>query len=100
MFIMDLLLLALGTVIFPDPSVQGIFIHAEVSGGLGNRLLGFDRQFHGAFLEFGRILFHSGLTHRTPLLHCVIVLVSVCPVEYSHITTTETPLQWASRPVG
>ena len=39
MFVLDLLLLTLGAVIFPDPGVECIFIHAQVTRGLGNRLI-------------------------------------------------------------
>src|SRR5262245_24047828 len=71
MFVVDLLLLALRAVIFPDPGMERVFIHPEVAGGLGNRLVRFDRQFHRTFLKFGRILFRRGLAHRTHLVGCV-----------------------------
>src|SRR5215475_1341895 len=86
MFVLDLLLLPLGAVIFPNPRVERVFIHAKVTRGLGNRLIRLDGQLHRAFLKCSGILFRSGLTHRTHLLGCVLSLVSVCPEEYSHIT--------------
>src|SRR5215468_1744547 len=85
MFALDLLLLPLGAVICPHPSVERVFIHAKVTRGLGNGLIGLDGQLHRAFLEGSGILFRSGLTHRTHLLGCVLSLGSVCPEEYSHI---------------
>jgi len=39
MGVLDLLLLTLGAVIRPDPRVQCVFIHAQVTCGLGNGLL-------------------------------------------------------------
>ncbi|SRR6266446_5919144 len=87
MFVIDLLLLALSPVIFPDPGMQRVVIHPEVASGLRNGLIRLYRQFHRAFLEFGGILFHRGLPHRTHPLQCVMSLVSVCPEEYSHIKT-------------
>jgi hypothetical protein len=44
----------------------------------------FDREFHRALFTFGRIPFHRWFTHRTHLSRGTIVLVSVCPEEYSH----------------
>src|SRR5215475_287529 len=85
MFVLDLLLLPLGAVIFPNPRVERVFIHAKVTRGLGNGLIRLDGQLHRAFLKCSGILFRSGLTHRTHLLGCVLSLVSVCPEEYSHI---------------
>src|SRR5215475_14395986 len=87
MFVLDLLLLPLGAVIFPNPRVERVFIHAKVTRGLGNGLLRLDGQLHRAFLKCSGILCRSGLTHRTHLLGCVLSLVSVCPEEYSHIRT-------------
>src|SRR5215831_5493190 len=84
MFLIDLLLLALHTVIFPDPGVERIFIDPQVAGCLGNRLLRFDGKFHGALFKLGRIAFHRWFTHRTHLSRVTIALVSVCPEEYSH----------------
>src|SRR5262249_39504050 len=92
MFVLDLLLLARTPMLFPDPGMQRVFIHSQVSRGLGNRLIRLDRQFHGAFLECSGILLRSGLTHRTHLLGCVLFLVSVCPVEYSHIISRLSPV--------
>src|ERR687887_2839919 len=71
MFVMDLLVLARHPVIFPNPSVERIFIHPEVTGSLGNGLIRFDGQFHRTFLVFGGIFFHRQLTHRTHLICCV-----------------------------
>src|SRR5215475_3435953 len=85
MFVLDLLLLPLGAVIFPNPRVERVFIHAKVTRGLSNKLIRLDGQLHRAFLKCSGILFRSGLTHRTHLLGCVLSLVSVCPEEYSHI---------------
>jgi hypothetical protein len=50
-------------------------------------LIRFDREFHSALFECGRIAFRCGLTHRTPLSRFGIALVSVCPAESSHINT-------------
>ena len=86
MFILDLLLLALRSVVFPNPGMERVFIHSEVPGRRRNRLRRFDRQFHGALFEFGGITFRRGFTHRTRLSRFVMALVSVCQVEYSHIT--------------
>src|SRR5919108_774457 len=88
MFIMDLLLLALGPVIFPDPGMERVFIHPKVTGSLCDRLIGLDGQFDSTLLEFGGITFHRCFTHRTHLSRGTIVLVPVCPVEYSHIKMT------------
>src|SRR5262252_8447088 len=71
MFVMNLLLLALHPVIFPNPGVERIFIDPEVTGSLGNGLLGLDCQLHRTFFEFGGILVHRRLTHRTHLVCCV-----------------------------
>src|SRR5215831_8042335 len=90
MFVLDLLLLTCTPMIFPDPGMQRVFIHSQVSRGLGNRLIRLDRQFHCAFLECSGILFRSGLTHRTHLLGCVLSLISVCPEEYSHTKTSRS----------
>src|SRR5215475_6329341 len=90
MFVLDLLLLPLGAVIFPNPRVERVFIHAKVTRGLGNGLIRLDGQLHRAFLKCSGILFRSGLTHRTHLLGCVLSLVSVCPEEYSHIRDPTT----------
>src|SRR5262245_64481785 len=71
MFVMDLLLLALHPVILPNPGMERIFIHPEVTGSLCNGLIRLDCQFHRTFLEFGGIFFHRVLTHRTHLVCCV-----------------------------
>src|SRR5262252_4687988 len=71
MFVMDLLLLALHPVILPNPGVERIFIHPEVTGSLCNGLIRFDGHFHRTFLEFGGIFVHRQLTHRTHLVCCV-----------------------------
>src|SRR5262245_57903278 len=70
MFVLDLLLLALCPMIFPDPGMQRVFIHAQVPRGLRNRLLRLDRQFDCTLLKCGRILSRRGLTHRTHLVCC------------------------------
>src|SRR5688572_8618049 len=93
MCVVDLLLLALCPVIFSNPGVSGVCIHPKVTSGLRNRLLGFDREFHCALFEFGRIAVHCGFTHRTHLSRFTIALVSVCPVEYSHISMNVAPLK-------
>src|SRR5215510_4495418 len=62
-----------------------MFIDPQVAGCLGNRLLRFNGQFHGALFKFGWIALHRWFTHRTHLSRVTIALVSVCPVEYSHI---------------
>src|SRR5215475_10711153 len=95
MFVLDLLLLPLGAVIFPNPRVERVFIHAKVTRGLGNGLIRLDGQLHRAFLKCSGILFRSGLTHRTHLLGCVLSLVSVCPEEYSHIKGRARYMEYA-----
>ena len=45
-FVLDLLLLPLRAVICPDPGVERVCIHAQVTSGLGNGLLRLARQFH------------------------------------------------------
>src|SRR2546430_4412188 len=71
MFVVDLLLLALSAMVFPDPGMQGVFIHPEVTGGLGNGLIRIDCQFHRTFLACGGVFFHRSLAHRTHLVCCV-----------------------------
>src|SRR3989442_15753803 len=71
MFVVDLLLLALSAMVFPDPGMQGVFIHPEVTGGLGNGLIRIDCQFHRTFLACGGGFFHRSLAHRTHLVCCV-----------------------------
>src|SRR5437870_2798327 len=71
MFVVDLLLLALSAMVFPNPGMQGVFIHPEVTGGLGNGLIRIDCQFHRTFLECGGVFFHRSLAHRTHLVCCV-----------------------------
>jgi hypothetical protein len=85
MFVLDLLVLALHPVICLNPGMECVLIDPEVTGRLGNRLLRFDGEFHGALFEFGRIAFRCGFTHRTHPSRFGIALVSVCPEEYSHI---------------
>jgi hypothetical protein len=46
MFVLDLLLLTLCTVIFPDPGVERIFIDPKITGRLGNGLIRLDSQFN------------------------------------------------------
>src|SRR5215475_3153414 len=77
MFILDLLLLARGAVILPDPGVQGIFIHTQVTRGLSNGLIRLHGQFDRALLELCGIGFRRRLAHRTHLL-CCIMSVSPC----------------------
>src|SRR5215831_18042511 len=90
---MDFLLLALHPVVFPDPGVECIFINPQITGRLCNRLLGFDREFDGAFLKFRGILFDRGLTHPTPLFRYV---VSVSPCVRKSIATSWNSLGRAS----
>src|SRR4029434_9500985 len=73
-FVLDLLLLTLGTMILPDPGVERVFIHAQITSGLGNGLIRLHGQFHGALLEFCGIFFGRGLTHRTHLIRCMMSL--------------------------
>src|SRR4029434_9531828 len=87
-FVLDLLLLTLGTMILPDPGVERVFIHAQVTSGLGNGLIRLHGQFHRAFLEFCGIFFRRGLTHRTHLVCCMMSL-SPC-VRKSIATSLET----------
>jgi hypothetical protein len=68
MFIVDLLLLPLGAMILPDPGVQGVFIHAQVTRGLSNGLIRLNRQFDGTPLKFRGLLLRCGLTQRTHLV--------------------------------
>ena len=82
---MDLGLLALSTMIFPDPGVQRIFIHAEVTRGLRNGLFRLDRQFYCTLLKFRGIFFRRGLAHRTHLVGCVR---SVSPCVRKSIATS------------
>ena len=56
-FVLDLLLLTLGMVIFPDPGVQCVFIHAKVTRRLGNGLSRLHSQFDRPLLEFRGIFF-------------------------------------------
>src|SRR5215470_7441542 len=77
MFVIDRLLLALSAVIFPDPGMERVFIHAKIARCLSKRLLRLDREFDCAFLKFSGILWRRGLTHRTHLI-CGVVSVSPC----------------------
>src|SRR5262249_46294940 len=86
MFILHLLLLTLGTMIFSNPGVERVFIHAQITGCLGNGLIRLDGQFHRAFLKFRGIYFCRGLTHHTPLVCCV---VSVSPCVRKSIATSD-----------
>src|SRR5215471_18361022 len=85
MFVIDLLLLALSAVIFPDPGMERVFIHAKIARCLSNRLLRLDREFDCACLKFSGILCRRGLTHRTHLICCV---VSVSPCVRKSIATS------------
>src|SRR5262245_20536595 len=87
MFGVDLLLLALSAVIFADPSVECIFVDAQVARGLGNGLVRLDREFDCALLEFSRIFFCRGLAHRTHLVCCVM---SVSPCARQSIATSDS----------
>jgi hypothetical protein len=51
MFVLDLPLLTLGMVIFPEPGVERIFIDTKITGYLGNGLIRLDSQFHCPFLK-------------------------------------------------
>src|SRR5262252_8482137 len=95
MFVIDLLLLALSAVIFPDPGMERVFIHAKIARCLSNRLLRLDREFDGAFLKFSGILCRRGLTHRTHLICCV---VSVSPCVRKSIATSRWPRLCVNRP--
>jgi hypothetical protein len=68
MGVIDLWFLAFNSVVFPDPGMQRVVIHAQVTRGLGNGLIRLDRQFDGTLLKFGEILLRCGLTHRTHLV--------------------------------
>src|SRR5918912_3677861 len=85
MCVVDLLLLALSAVIFADPGVECIFIHAQVASGLGNGLVRLDRELDCALLEFSGIFFRRGLAHRTHLVGCVS---SVSPCVRQSIATS------------
>src|SRR5262245_89921 len=74
MFVIHLLLLALNTVIFPDPGMQRVFVHPEVTRGLGNGLSRLHGQFHRAFLEGGGVFLRHRLAHRTHLVCCMMSL--------------------------
>src|SRR5262249_19041303 len=74
---MDLLLLALRPMICPDPGMQRVFVHSELTRRLRDRLLRLDSEFDRAFLEFSGICFRRGLAHRTHLVSCVRSL-SLC----------------------
>jgi hypothetical protein len=74
--------------IFPDPGVERVFIHAQVTSRRRDRLLRLDRQFHRTFLKFSRIFSRRGLTHRTHLVCCV---VSVSPCVRESIATSLCP---------
>lgn len=56
MFVIALLLLALHTVICPDPGLSRIVIDSQVASGLCNRLIRLDGQFDRTLLECGGIL--------------------------------------------
>jgi hypothetical protein len=66
--------------------MERVLIDPEVTGRLRNRLTRFDGEFHRVLFKLGRIPLHHWFTHRTHLSRGTIVLVSVCPAEYSHIT--------------
>src|SRR5262249_30257952 len=74
MFVLALLLLTLGTVIFPDPDGQCVFIHAKVRRRLGNGLSRLPSQFDCPLLAFREIFFRRGLAHRTHLICCMMSL--------------------------
>src|SRR5262245_30020459 len=82
---MDLLLLALRPMIFPDPGMQRVFVHSELARGLRASLLRLDGQFDCALLEFSGILSRRGLAHRTHLVYCVS---SLSPCVRKSITTS------------
>jgi len=68
MFVLDLLLLTLCTVIFPDPGVERIVIDPKLTGRLGNGLIRLDSQFNCPFLKCSGIVSRRGLAHRTHLV--------------------------------
>ena len=95
-FVLDLLLLPLRAVICPDPGVERVCIHAQVTSGLGNGLIRLDRQFHRAFFGMQRDIFSSGVgSSNTPRL-LRYVLGSVYPGEYSHITLPSRGHVWGT----
>jgi hypothetical protein len=65
--IIDLLLLTGRPMICPDPGMERVFIHPQVTGRLRDRWTRFDGEFRRTLLQFGRIRFHRWLTHRTHL---------------------------------
>src|SRR5215510_13985623 len=85
MFVIHLLLLALNTVIFPDPGMQRVFVHPEVTRGLGNGLIRLHGQFHRAFLEGGGVFLPHRLAHRTHLVCC---MMSLSPCVRNSIATS------------
>jgi hypothetical protein len=87
MCVLDRWLLTRGPVIVPDPGVERVFLHATVTGGLGQGLRRRDGPFDRARLQVSGILSDRGKTHRTHLARGTSVLVSVCPEEYSHFST-------------
>src|SRR2546429_3853168 len=104
MFVIDLLLLAHSPVILPDPGMHRVFMHAQVTRRLRNRLFRLDCQFNCTLLKVGGNTFSSWLGSSNTPRRLREFRVSVCPEEYSHITlpisTNSTPktvvaLSWA-----
>src|SRR5215510_1084209 len=85
MFVLYFFFLALSPMIFPNPGMQRVFIHPEVAGGLGNRLIRLDGEFHRPLLKCSGIFFRRGLAHRTHLICC---MMSVSPCVRESITTS------------
>jgi Glyoxalase/Bleomycin resistance protein/Dioxygenase superfamily len=74
-------------VICPAPDVKRICIDAQGASRLGNGLIRLDGEFYCTLRECGRITSHRRFTQRPHLSELARALVSVCPVEYSHINT-------------
>jgi hypothetical protein len=69
--LLELRLRTLGAVIFPDPGVQGVCMHAQGTCGLGTGLLRLNGQFDCPLLELCGLFCRRGLAHRTHLVGCV-----------------------------
>jgi hypothetical protein len=74
MGVIALLFLARNPMVFPDPGMSRVFMHAKGPRGLGHRLLRLDRSLHRALLEGSGILSRCGLTPRTHLIRCMLAL--------------------------
>jgi hypothetical protein len=87
LFILDLLLLTLCTVICPDPGVERICMYTKITGRLGNGLIRLDSRLNCPFLKMQWDIFSSWVgSSNTPRMGRE-VLIPVCPVEYRHISS-------------